>query len=866
MTPLGCFTAKVKAGLVRVDLAQPLIDTITRLEKELEAEGAGRDALRKAAAETASDATAQAAREADLTVRTIEAQLTVLREVELGTRLYEARRAEGKTPFSLSRFVMRGDKDLPPIYHMLAAKLAGDRLELMPGVKSVFYEASTLRGQAHAKFRAGIETLRPTMAGLRRNTVAEFEALDAAFTGKGSPEALAAAKGASEAIEFLRQAFNERGGNIAKMENYVPNPAHNSVKVRTAKEDVWVEFVKKRLDGDKMVDFSTGQKLGPNKLDRLLRQVYKTIATDGRDGGPTSAMTGRGALARRHAEARVLHFKDAASWIEYDEKFGSGTGSIFERWMDHIEGMAHDAAMIDVLGPNPAAMQRFMNSVIDQWSLNVKQGESGQDAKAFKRNTRHMDEARVAKGRLNSVFDEITSANRIPVHTGLANKMSMLRDILVASRMGSALLSSFVDTGSAVVNANFNGLSGAALVADIGKNMVSKDFELTAAQMGFVADSAAMLVRQNDRYGGEIVRTSLAAKASNAVIAISGLRRWTETHRLTYGTQIMGTAANMRGRSFEELDGRFRAMFERHGIGRKEWDIIRSVEPGRYGALSGEFITGNEIRALGTKEADRIAAQYHGAVTREIDFAVLDYNPEVRGTMMMGTKPGTFSGEVVRTGAQFKGFGVNQIMTLASRIGAQGAEPSRMAFAAQAFITMTLLGMLSMQAKEIAKGRDPITMDPTSPIGARAWGGAILQGGGFGIFGDFLFQDQTRQGTSFASTLAGPGFGAAEKVLGDFLIGNVQRAAKGQETHFAGDALYAAAGFLPGSNLWYARAAFDKAVLDQLALMIDDRAPQRFQRIEREAQKNWGQSFWWEPGRVAPRRAPDGSAAFGGGP
>ena len=138
-----------------------------------------------------------------------------------------------------------------------------------------------------------------------------------------------------------------------------------------------------------------------------------------------------------------------------------------------------------------------------------------------------------------------------------------------------------------------------------------------------------------------------------------------------------------------------------------------------------------------------------------------------------------------------------------------------------------------------------------------------MQGGGFGVFGDFLFQDQTRQSTTFAATLAGPLFSQTDKVLGDFLTANLQRAWKGEKTHFAGDALYAAAGLVPGQNLWYLRTAFQRAVVDQLSLMIDDRAPPKFQRIGREAEKNWGQSFWWEGGRSAPRRSPDLSAAFG---
>ena len=47
------------------------------------------------------------------------------------------------------------------------------------------------------------------------------------------------------------------------------------------------------------------------------------------------------------------------------------------------------------------------------------------------------------------------------------------------------------------------------------------------------------------------------------------------------------------------------------------------------------------------------------------------------------------------------------------------------------------------------------------------------------------------------------------------------------------------------------------AVLDQLALQIDPRAPERFRRMEDMAQRDWGQRFWWSPGRAAPQSAPN---------
>ncbi|MCE2932047.1 MAG: hypothetical protein LW833_03685 [Hyphomicrobiales bacterium] len=868
MSVLKCLMAKVKAGLVSADLAQPLVETISRLEKELAAESKGRDILRAQLAETADAEMKAALREADLAVRQIEKQLQLLREMERGEQIYEQRYKDGKAPFSFSRTLLGSDKESPPIYHIMAAKLDNDRLELMPGVRSVFYASENLRGQAHARMRETIERLRPTFAGLKRSAVAEFEALEAAFdpNAKVSPEAKAAARGVADAIEFLREAFNSHGGNIARRENYVPNPAHNTLKVGSAGEEGWVAFVKPRLDRDQMLDWNTGQKLGPNQLDRLLRDVYRTIATDGKKDGPTSAAQGLGALAKRHAEQRVLHFKDATAWIEYDEKFGTGRG-IFETWMDHIENMAHDAATLEVLGPNPRLMQRYMLSLIDQWALKkVATGENGQEGKALRQNTARRDEARIAKARLNALFAEIDSSNRVPVSLKAAHYASIVRDVLTAARMGSALLSSFVDTGSAIMRLNFNGLPGSRYIADVAAGMANKELELTAAQMGFVADSAAMLVRQNDRYGGETIRTGFFSRMSNAVITASGLRRWTEVHRKVFGMQIMAQTANMRGRAFDELDPAFRAMFERNGMGRKEWDMIRSVEPGQYGNLSGEFITGNEVRAIDSREAGRVADLFQDAINREMDFGVLDYSPETRSIIVGESKPGTLVGELRRFGGQFKSYPINQVMRLMSTIGAQGADASRLGWGVQTFLVMTALGMLSMQAKEIAKGRDPVTMDPTDPKGGRAWAAAVLQGGGLGVFGDFVFQDQTRQGNSYAAILAGPAFGALEKTFGDFLMANVQRAWKGEPTHFAGDALYAAAGLIPGSNLWYARAAFERGVVDQLALMIDERTPQRFERIEREAQKNWGQSFWWEPGRVEPRRSPNIGAAFGGGP
>ncbi|MDE8420560.1 hypothetical protein, partial [Klebsiella pneumoniae] len=53
-----------------------------------------------------------------------------------------------------------------------------------------------------------------------------------------------------------------------------------------------------------------------------------------------------------------------------------------------------------------------------------------------------------------------------------------------------------------------------------------------------------------------------------------------------------------------------------------------------------------------------------------------------------------------------------------------------------------------------------------TPTDAQAfWGAAVLQGGGFGIFGDFLQSSQNRFGGGFLGSLAGPLFQDGQAVF-----------------------------------------------------------------------------------------------------
>ncbi len=156
------------------------------------------------------------------------------------------------------------------------------------------------------------------------------------------------------------------------------------------------------------------------------------------------------------------------------------------------------------------------------------------------------------------------------------------------------------------------------------------------------------------------------------------------------------------------------------------------------------------------------------------------------------------------------------------------------------------------------QGRDP--RDMTNP---EFWGAAALQGGALGFFGDFLSTAVGRDGGTIASSMLGPSLGFLNDT-GRLASSNLRQLYEGEPTSFGAELTRFVKANTPGSNLWYARAALDRAVWDQVQTVADPNYRQSFNRMERRARKDFDQAFWWRPGEIAPSRAPDLEAALQG--
>ncbi|MEG2579102.1 MAG: hypothetical protein RSA54_15355, partial [Glutamicibacter sp.] len=129
-------------------------------------------------------------------------------------------------------------------------------------------------------------------------------------------------------------------------------------------------------------------------------------------------------------------------------------------------------------------------------------------------------------------------------------------------------------------------------------------------------------------------------------------------------------------------------------------------------------------------------------------------------------------------------------------------------------------------------GREPRPADAP-----KTWIAAMVQGGGLGIFGDYLFGEATRCGNSALESAAGPALGTAADLANLWA-----RAKEGDDT--AASALRLAQNNTPFLNLFYTRIALDHLFLFSAQEAL---SPGSLRRTEERIRQENGQQFLIRP-------------------
>jgi hypothetical protein len=716
----------------------------------------------------------------------------------------------------------------------------------------------TVKGRAHGLVDEILATHNANIIGNIRRPAELEQLVDEAFkpgsTGNENARELAEAfVGEHGAASYLRSRWNAAGGNMGKIERWFPQN-HSTAEIRAAGYEAWRDFVstganptgKPLFDRDRMIDRRTGEPFTDQAWEPFVRDLWETLRTDGWNGIEAGQAGGK-MLANQRADARVIHFADGPAWRAYNERFGSSNA--FDAMMSHIDGMSRDVALMEILGPNPAATIRWLKDMV----VKSARLDSAPGSKAIAK-------AESAAPKIQALYDEITGSLRRPENEKIALAFQTVRSVQSSAKLGSAIFSALpTDPAFGAVTRAFNGIPMRHMIGSYIR-MLSTENEKFAVRAGLIAEEWSHLTSASYRFMTEELTGNVAQRLSNFVLRASGLSWFTQAGRWAYGMDVLGHLTDIHATPFDELDGRLRAAFDRHGISSADWDAIRHAPVEEHKGAGWILPKNIEDQSAGGA-ADKLLQFIHN----EVDFAVPLPDLRTRAFINRHVRRGTIPGELIKSGFLFKGFGIGVLLTHGRRI-LDAAPATGAGYAAALFALTTLGGALSLELKQVAPGKDPRPI-PKPKDGALAnaqfWGAAAAQGGGWGIFGDFLNSSTNRFGGGFGSTLAGPQAQTVQNV--GLLAGDSARKALGDKKAAPGrDLVTLLKQETPGSSLWFSRLAFERLVADQLQEQIDPHYRQSWRATQRRA-KETGQDFWWEPGATAPKRAPDFSHSLGGG-
>lgn len=685
-----------------------------------------------------------------------------------------------------------------------------------------------------------IEKYRSKKAGLTQDTEGFIEVTRSLLGEKvNNPNATADGLAIRKVFDLLHKQYEQAGGILGKLENYYPQ-THNPEAVSKAGFENWKNTISKFLDREKMVSPITGLPYDDRSLLDAMKVAYEGIRTNGLNEVVQKAEAGKqtfgkgGGVALRHSSSRFFHFKDAESFLEYNRQFGYGDAGLFDAMMGHIHGMSRDIALMQELGAKP-------DSQFARIKMKVQADGAGEQS------------VKTIEGMYNVVAGRTNFNGKLPTwYKALQNVQNVIRSAF----LGAAPVSAMSDSFFAGFTAKMNGVPTTKVMGEYFKllNPADASDRRVARRIGFIAGASNGASLAQARFADDMGSHGLTSWLASFTNRASGLGVMTDAVRkapvlATQGFMAEAKALNM---SWKELDPNMRQAFERWEMGESEYNDILKSKPYKDIDSEADFIRPEDVALSGYGETARKyemwlvdMAQDASSEPRLLTRAI------ITGAIMGDAKHGTTLRASVSSVMMFKSFGITVVLNHllpALRQVATSRGMSRLSRIAPLLLGTTLLGAAAIQARQVLQGKT--TRDTNNP---KFWMAAMMQGGGFGIFGDYLFSDASRFGADLGSTLAGPVVGFGNDVYKTFK-GNFDRALdENSETKFQADAYQMAKKYIPAVKLWYTRLLLERLMLDQAERMIDPKFDTRMSRIEGKMKRDYGQSFWWDPGEISPK-------------
>ena len=660
----------------------------------------------------------------------------------------------------------------------------------------------------------------------------------------GDPLAKKISDKMGEVFEGMRERFNRAGGDIGKLDDWGLPQTHSLEKIVLAGKQAWVQKAEGLIDTSKYVH-EDGTYYSQQEIRELLEYSFDTLSSNGANKTEIGRQSfgGNSKVTSRHSESRVLHFKDAESWMEYQAEFG---GMPFVDLVEaHINGLSKDIAMVENLGSSPRNSMRILMDAAEQkdWQKGVDANDTGKSRK-----------------RAQTMFDEFSGQNT-PQSEVLANMGLAYRSMNVASMLGGTTISSVTDQAMIAKTASIHGIAYRKTFGELISqlNPKNKEDRQLAHSLGLATEEMlGSIARWSDDgltsvHGKSQKLARVSSGIASQVMRISGLNALTAASKVGFTKMLMHKYGTLtRSKAWADLDAMDRELIEKTGLNERAWEVMRLADPvvDRKGnqlmsARSIYEIPDSDLTRFGDpqKVRDEVATQFQAHLLDEQGMAVVEAGLRERTWMSAGQRKGTGMGELVKSMLQFKSFPAAFLMRHGSRAMAQDGVKGKAAYGVSLFAMTTLLGALAVQLKELANGNDPSTMwDSDDPQKAmNFWTRSAIQGGGLSILGDILVAGTDTSGRSASDFMVGPLGSDVKAVLG-LTVGNLTQYYDDKDTNASNEAFRLLKNKIPAQNLWYTKAATNRMIFDEMQDMI---APGYREKLLRKAERQHDRTRFW---------------------
>ena len=533
-----------------------------------------------------------------------------------------------------------------------------------------------------------------------------------------------------EYSEMMRIKLNDRGANIGKIWGYVVRQSHDPYSVRDAAKvlgdttteadpsiegkwdknynrnfKAWKNFVMERLDQERTF-------AGVENIDEFMLFAYNSLIknenlkSDGAEFTYNAKPTKN--IAKSSQMKRVLHFKNADTWFEYNKNFGMG--NLNESFFSGLTSVGRNLGIMDTLGTKPEVnFEKIRKAVATRIT------QSGQDSN------------KVDSKQFNKFLDVVTGRiYETGSFTG-AKWGAITRAIASMAKLGGAVVSAAADLAQYGGEMRYQGRSFFGgmneAMGSLAKIKNKKDRKNIAQMLGIMFDNSIYDVSGRFQVGDSMSKGW--TNAQRTFFKYNLLSWWTNNLKESAMLGMANYFAKQKNIKFDDLNPGLKTLFKQYDINSTRWNIIRNIAMEKADDGT-EFINIALLDKITDSEAklisgldnpsprelrnikDSFKSSVSGMLLDRSTFAVIEPDARVKATLTRSTIAGTWGGEAIRFVGQFKAFPASIIMKTLSREKSffkAGNKVRGMTGMASIIAMSTLMGYVSMTAKDILKGK-----------------------------------------------------------------------------------------------------------------------------------------------------------------